>query len=288
MRKLTALALAVTAALSGCAIVVVPDTGDVSMHTAWSDSGVKGDGQTTAEKRQVGSATALDISGPLTVDVRVGQAPSLEVEGDGNLLPMLRTEVNGDTLRVWVEGNVRPTNGLRVRYTTTQLQRVDSSGSGRLVIQGLNGAPLWLKASGSRHTILSGRVASLDAQLTGSGGVEAGGLTTGDVSVELTGSGRMLLGQVNGGAVRVKTHGSGSVQASGTARRLDVKVHGSGGANFSGLSADAADLYSYGSGDITARVNNAVLADANGSGHITVYGNPAQRSLSGRHVTVVN
>jgi hypothetical protein len=31
-----------------------------------------------------------------------------------------------------------------------------------------------------------------------------------------------------------------------------------------------------------------VVAYSNGSGGVTVYGNPAQRNVSGKHVTVVN
>ena len=36
------------------------------------------------------------------------------------------------------------------------------------------------------------------------------------------------------------------------------------------------------------RVTQSLVAYANGSGGVTVYGNPAQRSVSGKRVTVMN
>jgi len=103
----------------------------------------------------------------------------------------------------------------------------------------------------------------------------------------LHGSGRLDLGQLRGGVVNLEVHGSGGVRASGTAHTLNVRLHGSGSADLAGLRSDAADLASYGSGSISAGVEQTLVAETSGSGHITVYGNPAQRSVSGKHVSVM-
>jgi hypothetical protein len=82
-------------------------------------------------------------------------------------------------------------------------------------------------------------------------------------------------------------HGSGELQASGRVQRLTTNVHGSGGANLVTLNSESADLTTNGSGDISANVSQSVVAMSNGSGRITVYGNPAQRNISGKHIQVV-
>jgi hypothetical protein len=274
-------------ALTGCAIIVTGND-DVQVKSVFSSDAVAGDGRLAHESRVAGNVSAIDVSGPLEVNVRVGAAPSLEVDADSNLLPLVRTEVSGGVLRMWVEGNVRSNNSLRVTTTLPALTQVRSSGSGRLTISELNGAPLDFSKSGSGAANLSGRVSRLDMRHTGSGQVNASALQTGDASVTLNGSGRMSLGQVHGSALTVNLHGSGSLQASGVVTSLNAHVQGSGGANLTALSSDQAELTTNGSGDITATVKRSLLAQSNGSGRITVYGNPAQRNVSGKHVLVLN
>jgi len=70
-------------------------------------------------------------------------------------------------------------------------------------------------------------------------------------------------------------------------RNMTVRLFGSGSADLAGLTSQIAELSSNGSGSISAGVSQSVVADASGSGRVTVYGNPAQRTLSGKRVSVV-
>jgi hypothetical protein len=282
------IALACLATLGGCAVIIAPDNGDMRVASVFSSDSVKGDGRVTSERRDVGTLSMLEVAGNLHVDVRVGGAPSMLVDADSNLLPLIHTEARGNTMRIWVEGNVHSNNDLHVTYTLPQLSQIQASGSGRMVVSDLNGGPLSVVKSGSNTMHLSGRVGSLDMQLSGSGSVYATTLQTGNANVNLTGSGRLSLGQVHGDALTANVHGSGELQASGTVQSVNAQVFGSGGANLVGLASQRADLSTHGSGDITASVNNVLFAQSNGSGRITVYGNPAQRIISGKHVQVLN
>lgn len=274
-------------ALSGCAIIVAGND-DVQVKSVFSGSSVAGDGRLAHDSRAVASVSAIDVSGPLDVTVRIGAVPSLEVEADANLLPMIRTEVSGGVLRMWVEGNVRSANRLRVNYTAPSLTDVRASGSGRLMIADLNGAPLTFRKSGSGAVVLGGRVSRLDFEHSGSGQVLASALDTGDARVSLSGSGAMSLGQVSGATMTVNADGSGSLQARGSVGALKAQVNGSGGIDLGALASEQADLTVNGSGAITARVKRTLVAQGNGSGQITVYGNPARRNVSGKHVVVLN
>jgi hypothetical protein len=274
-------------ALSGCAIIVTGND-DVQVKSVFSGAAVTGNGQLAQDARAISAVRTIDVRGPLEVNLRVGPAPSLVVEADSNLLPMIRTEVIGGTLRMWVEGNARSTNSLRVTATMPALTQVTASGSGRLTISEFNGASLAFTKSGSGTVNLSGDVGRFDFQHSGSGHVNASALHTGDANVNLNGSGRMSLGQVQGGALTVNVHGSGSLQAGGAVTSLTVRVNGSGGANLAALTSEQADLVSNGSGDIAARVKRTLVAQNNGAGTITVYGNPGQREVSGKRVLLLN
>lgn len=276
-----------TAALTGCAIVVAGND-DVQVHSVFSSNAVAGNGVLAHEVRQVGTVAGLEVSGPLEVSVRVGPATSLAVDADSNLLPMIRSDVSGGVLRLWVDGSLRSNNSLRVTYTTPSLTLLRASGPGRLTVNDLHGEPLDLSKSGSGSTTLTGQVGMLDLHHSGSGSINAYGLRIGSARVEQSGSGRSGLGPVQGRELFVNVSGSGSLQASGSVGAVSARTSGSGSIDIKGVTSEQADLAANGSGGISATVRNSVLAQSNGSGRVTVYGNPAQRQVSGKNVSVLN
>ncbi len=284
----TLIALASVAALSGCAIIVTPNDGDVRMRTVFSDSTVEGDGIAARDQRQVAAHGELEVSGSMQVDVRVGPAPSLLVEADGNLLPYIRTEAHGNTLKIVNERNLRSKTPVRIVYTTPRLTEVRASGSGQVSVRDLDGAPLALRKSGSGQVRLAGKVDSLQARVSGSGVLEAGELRSASADLSLAGSGRMHIGEIRGDYARVSVAGSGMLQAGGAVRSLNARVAGSGSLDLAGLSTQDADLAADGSGGIRATVKQSLVAHGGGSGGIRVYGQPAQRSITGRGVHLLD
>jgi hypothetical protein len=289
MRTLISLAC-VAALLGGCAIVVTPNDGDFHVYTAFDGKGdtVEGNGTMARDTRAVAGLQGLEVGGGIVVDVRVGPAPSLVVEADSNLLPLIRTDAAGDTLRVTTEHPLRSRNPIHITYTTPRLTDLRTNGSGRISINGLNGAPLGVHKNGSGLTELVGNVARLDAQINGSGSLEAQSLDSGSARINVSGSGHTTIGRINGEYAELDLNGSGRVRASGAVRALTVRVNGSGSADLSGLASEQADLAANGSGGITATVKQSLVAQSTGSGGVRVYGNPAQRSISGKSVHMMN
>jgi hypothetical protein len=291
MRTLTALAapvaLVALASLGGCAIIVTPNEG-AHVQTMWSKSVEQGNGVAARDQRSVPALPGLDVSGALPVEVRVGPAPSLVVEADGNLLPYIRTEASGNALRVWSEQELRSRTPIRIVYTTPRLSEVRASGSSRVEVSELNGAPLDVRKSGSGEVRLAGRVESLNARASGSGVIDAAQLHSASADLELAGSGRMTVGDVRGDYARVHVSGSGRLEASGVVRSLNARVSGSGSVDLGGLSTQDADLGTSGSGGIRATVKQSLIARTSGSGGIRVYGQPAQRSITGERVHLLD
>lgn len=273
--------------LSGCAIIITPDGNDARFESAWSSNAIKGNNEIASEKRAVTGLNALSVNGPIQVEVRVGAAPSMEVIADSNLLNLVQTRADGATQKIWIEDRFNSQNPIRVVYTVPQLNEVSSNGSGRLTINGLNGNYFNLNNNGSRAIVVDGQVARLEVNSTGSGRINATGLLSNDAKVRVHGSGSANLGTVNGGQLDVVVHGSGSVNANGRVRNLTVQTHGSGSAELSAVKSMVADLSTFGSGGIAAGVEQSVSAQSNGSGRVTVYGNPAQRNVNGKRVDFI-
>jgi hypothetical protein len=282
MRTMLAIAAA-AAILGGCAIVVAPN-GDGDYHVSTPFSGLQGDGVIAREGRPVGAVQGLDVGGSMVVEVRVGPAPSLTVEADRNLLPLIRTDVRGDSLVISSEGSYRSANPVHVIYTTPRLSEVRHGGSGKLTVMGLNGGPLRVQQGGSGSVILAGQVGKLEVDSGGSGSVDADALQAGSARLTLSGSGRMSVGQVRGEYADVGVSGSGTVRVAGAVRSLNAHSSGSGRLDLAGLSSRQGDLSSSGSGGISANVSESLVAQTSGAGGIRVAGNPAQRNVSGKHV----
>jgi len=288
-RALLAIAtIAAIASMSGCAIIVAPNGDDVSVRSVFSNDTVEGNGVAARDQRQVAAHGELEVSGSMQVEVRVGQAPSLLVEADGNLLPYIRTEGSGNTLKIVNERQLRSKTPVRVVYTTPRLSAVRAAGSGQVHVRDLAGAPLEVRKSGSGQVRLAGTVDSLHARVSGSGVLDAGELSSASADLGLAGSGRMNIGQIRGDYVRASVAGSGALQAGGAVRSLSARVAGSGSLDLAGLTTQDADLAADGSGGIRATVKQSLIAHGGGSGGIRVYGHPAQRSVSGRNVHLLD
>ena len=286
----TLLALACVAALGGCVIVANPSGGggkDFQVYTPFSGQTIDGNGVAARDARNVAALPGLDVGGSMIVDVRVGGAPSLVVEGDSNLLSHVTTEARGASLYIGTESRLRSTTPLRITYTVPSLSHLHLGGSGHVTVRDLKGEPLSVRLGGSGVARLSGEVAEFDARVSGSGKVEAGELRARSADVNVSGSGGVVLGQVRGDNARIAISGSGSVRTDGAVRSLNVRVSGSGSADLAGLTTQQGDLASSGSGGISATVRQSVFARTSGSGPIRVYGQPAQKDIGGRGVQML-
>jgi hypothetical protein len=286
----TLIALACVATLSGCIVIATPSGEggkDYKVYTPLNGTAIDGNGVAARDTRSVAAVTGLDVGGSMIVDVRVGGAPSLVVEGDSNLLSYVKTETRGSTLHIETENRLRSTTPLKVTYTVPRLTDLHSGGSGHVTVRDLKGEPLSVRLGGSGVARLSGEVAEFDAKVSGSGKIEAGELRARNADLVVSGSGGVVLGQVRGDNARIQISGSGAVQTSGAVRSLNVRVSGSGSADLAGLTTEQGDLASSGSGGISATVRQSVFAQTSGSGPIRVYGQPAQRNTSGRGVQML-
>ena len=284
-RMLCAAAIGSAALLTGC-VIVVPGGSWSSDSTA-----IKGDGRVATETRAVTGLTALEVEGrrrlDMQVDVQVGGTPGLTVEADGNLLPHLHTDVRGGALRIWSDSEAVATQPVRVRYTVPRLEKLETSGYASTYVGGLANDTFNVVQRGSGRIELRGRVARLEAVNSGSGSLLADALEAGSTRVTMNGSGRINLGSVRGDELRASVYGSGDLTARGDVRAADVSVHGSGDAHLAGLCSERADLATNGSGAIDIAVSSRVQTQTNGSGRITVYGDPAERSVLGKRTTFV-
>jgi hypothetical protein len=204
-----------------------------------------GSGQPAGEVRTVAEFQAIALAGSIDLLVRQGGPPSVRVEAEADLLPLIETVVetrqSESTLVVrWKRGDAyRGRGGVRVTVVVPRLSAVAAAGSGDVTLESLN-------------------TPALKLVLSGSGGLRFSGLVTDDLSLRLS--------------------GSGDAKGSGKARRLAIRIAGSGSVKMPDLSADEVSIGIAGSGDAEVNAQQTLDVSVAGSGSVVYSGNAAVKT----------
>lgn len=205
----------------------------------------QGSGRVATENRKVADFQAIALAGSMNLQVRQGTQPSLQVQADDNLLPLIETVVEsgsaGPTLNVrWKRGESTYT---RTRVVVTvvmpRLTAVSAAGSGDMRLESFS-------------------TPALQISLSGAGDARLDGLTTDDLGIRIS--------------------GSGNVGGSGKAGKLKISIAGSGDVRLAALMADDVQVRIAGSGDAAVHAEKTLDVSIAGSGDVSYGGNPALKS----------
>lgn len=227
-------------------LMAAPAAFGCGISVDWDGPAVAGSGVRTSVNRTVASFDRVDVGGAYDVVIRVGAAPSVVLEGDDNLLPLIRTEVRNGTLHINAEDDMRSREPIRISIGVAALNGVHSGGSSDVAVRDVRSEAFDASVSGSSELTANGDFGDLSASISGSGEITMSGTADG-IDGRVSGSGELDLLDVRARSARVDVSGSGgaTVQVSD---RLDAKVSGSGDVRYRGQPAVSMDVS--GSGDV--------------------------------------
>ena len=190
-------------------------------------SATAGSGQLATQSRQVSGFTSVELTGVGELSIDQTGTESLTVSAEDNLLPLLTSEVEGDTLILGKKPNTRIVTTKPITYTLTMkdITGLAVSGSGTINAPKLTTAALRIEISGSGMITTAGNADDQSLEISGSGRYLADGLTSKTTTAEISGSGTANV--VASDALDVKISGSGTLTYSGNPQ-LTQTVSGSG------------------------------------------------------------
>ena len=184
-----------------------------------------GGGPRVTQERDVAAFDRLEVADSIEVAVVPGSG-GVQVHAGRDVMDRIETRADGGVLRLDVidRGIVigpDPLGDVRVTVAASDLRGVTVSGSGDVVLEGIDSERFELSVQGSGEVEAAGRAGHLAATIEGAGDARLGSLaaTTAEVTVE--------------GA------GEASVRVSD---RLDVKVRGAADVIYSGDPAISSDI----------------------------------------------
>lgn len=190
-------------------------------------SATAGSGQLATQSRQVSDFTSVELTGVGELSIDQTGTESLTVSAEDNLLPLLTSRVEGDTLILGKKPNTRIVTSKPITYTLTtkDITGLAVSGSGTINAPKLTTAALRIEISGSGVITTAGNVDDQSLEISGSGRYLADGLTSKTTTAEISGSGTGNV--VASNALDVKISGSGTLTYSGNPQ-VSQTVSGSG------------------------------------------------------------
>ncbi|HYP50403.1 MAG TPA: head GIN domain-containing protein, partial [Pyrinomonadaceae bacterium] len=143
---------------------------------------------------------------------------NVEVEADDNLLQNIKTEVRGDTLKIYTEGSISTRNPIRVRIAMPQIESFDISGASTGTLTNVKNETLQIDASGASKIKVDGEVRELIADLSGASRLDSENLRTENVNIEASGASNATVFASN--EINAEASGASSIRYTGAAKTV--------------------------------------------------------------------
>lgn len=159
MKKLTVLfiLLILTASLAGC-------------HHRFNQ--VSGSGNRQKQQRDVGPYTSILTDGAFHIEVIAQTSPSLEIETDDNILPLVGTEVSGNVLHIKSKSSYSVSQPVVIRIGVSDLEGVTSNGAGKISVTGLKNEKFSIESNGAPYITIAGNTQLVDINANGAGTID--------------------------------------------------------------------------------------------------------------------
>ncbi|ASU33836.1 head GIN domain-containing protein [Mucilaginibacter xinganensis] len=194
---------------------------------------VHGSGNQKSEDRKVGSFKSISISGGFKVILKQDSSYAVKITADDNLLKYIRTEINGDMLKVFTKKNMCNTGEMTVNIGIRELEGLKASGAVEVESDGkinvhdlrfkLSGATkitmdltannVSTKGSGVTEVNLKGQASSHSIDLSGSGKIHAFDFVVNTCNIETSGVGHSEVNVLN--SLNVRSSGASAVKYRG-------------------------------------------------------------------------
>ncbi len=180
---------------------------------------------TSSEARKPGEFHAINITGTIGVDARIGPTTSVEVRGTTDRLKQVSTDVKNGVLVIGTKGELKNSH-LRVIITAPSLDALTVSGTGELTVKGITSPRLDVSVPGTGQVTVAGTTTDLHLSIGGTGGVKAKELIAATASVTIAGTGQTVVHASR--ALDVTVSGTGAVEVYGKPEHVKKSISGTG------------------------------------------------------------
>jgi hypothetical protein len=148
---------------------------------------LRGSGKRIVEKREIGDFKSLSTEGAFEIRIVCQRSPSLEIEGDDNILPAISIAVSNGVLHVKNLRSYRSSEPIAIRLTVNNLEALSVSGAGRIDIEGVNAEQFKIDSSGAPTIKVAGTTKIVNIDSSGAAKIDTHKLQASRAVVESSG-----------------------------------------------------------------------------------------------------
>ncbi len=187
---------------------------------------LKGSGVLGNDQRQVGHFESIKVTNSVNVNYQDNQDTQVEVTGDANLLPFIKTEVSNGVLTISSTHNYQAQQPLTVQIKSNVLKKLIHDGASDVNLIDLKEKSLSITLSGSGSIKAKGNVEQLSASISGSGEVMAKDLLCNQADIQISGSGNVNITAKD--LLKAIISGAGEIIYYGNPKKVEPNITGSG------------------------------------------------------------
>ena len=192
-----------------------------------STSTTEGSGVPATQSRAVAAFNSVELAGSNNVVIRVSERKSVVVKADDNLLNRVTTKVQSGKLVVAnTPGSFTTKSPMSVEVNVPTLNALTLTGSGNIVVSGIEAESLKVTLPGSGTLTGSGTATRLDVTVSGSGTVQFTRLVANDAQAVVSGSGTIFITATK--TLDASVSGSGAILYTGNPQDVTKSVTGKG------------------------------------------------------------
>ncbi len=158
-------------------------------HGVHFGKGVKGSGVRKTENRVVPEFKGVEAGGAFEIEVTAQAENGLEIDGDDNILPLIKTEVRGGVLHIGSDKGFNVSEPIQIKISTKDIQSLDLSGASQAIVKNIKNDRFEIDVSGASNIKIQGETASLKIDSSGASKIDCEKLTARSVNVSTSGAG---------------------------------------------------------------------------------------------------
>ncbi len=186
--------------------------------------GVQGSGTAKTEQRNVSGFSKINAGGAVNLEITAQKDFGVTVETDDNMLSFIKTDVSGDTLKIYSEERISPKTKINVKISMPELKDLDLSGASTAVVSNVNADSLELGASGASKIKIDGQAKDLKSDASGASGIDAENLRVENADVESSGASSTTVSAAN--ELKADASGASSIYYTGEPKNVNQKSSG--------------------------------------------------------------
>ncbi len=152
------------------------------------NNGEKGSGNVITEKREVSEFNAIEVGGVFVVEITAQKEYGIEIETDDNLQQFIKTDFDGETLKIETERKLSPSSPIKIIISAPDIENLNISGASKVSVVNLNNESLNVDLSGASKLSCAGQTNNLTIDLSGASNLDGENLKSENVSVEASGA----------------------------------------------------------------------------------------------------